>query len=279
MNERVSGILRGLGWGFWILAGLTAVAVFLDIAGLFPGLRQSVLPLSEGLGRVLILGVLGFFWIVFAALLLEFLRRELFGASQRPHYGDVILKLGETQGLVRFVPVLGTLVLVVLMNMVVFVPGTIDAEPEAIDLAPKLAFGFFYAVGHFLLFVFTLRAVRNRPFFVLTNRGFLYEPGDVSPGLIQWQDVAGVKETELMHGATSYTGPGVRMALVVTLKDPAKYSRTYNPLLRGLLAVLLPVIRYQAGGSGDMVLAAEDFGNRYEEVKGLIGRFVPIQTA
>jgi hypothetical protein len=278
MNERVNGILRGLGWIFYALAATAAVIFILDQADVWPGGADALASLGERMSDAISLVLIGLFSIVFVALAWEFVRRQGAGQAARKDIGEVVLELGQTNPVARIAPFAGTLVLVVLMNMLVFAPDQFGVEREGNGAAEIAVFGFFYVVGHFLLLVFGLRAVRNRPYFVLTQRGFLYDPGDLSPGLIRWENIAGVKETQLLYGPGSYAGPSTQTALVVTLKDGTTHARAYNPLLRALLALLLPVVRYQAGGSGDIVLVAADFGARYEEVKGLIGRHVRVEA-
>lgn len=277
MNERVNNILRGLGWVFYALAAATGAIFVLDLANVWPGGNAAIARLGENISSVVSLVLLGFFAIVFVALAWEFVRRQR-ADDTRADLGTVVMALGQTNPIARFAPVAGTLVLVVLMNMLVFAPDQFSLERESIGVAEIAAFGFFYVVGHFLLLVFALRAVRDRPYFVATQRGFLYQPGDLAPGLIRWEDIASVKETQLLYGPGSYAGPSAQTALVVTLKDSKVNAQAYNPLLRALLTLLLPVVRYQAGGSGDIVLVAADFGARYEEVKGLIGRHVRLDA-
>lgn len=276
MNERVNGILRGLGWAFYALVAATAALFILDMTDVWPSGSATVAGIAESASAVIGVVLLGVFSIVFVALAWEFVRRQGGGATPAD-LGAVELTLGQTNPVARFAPLMGTLALVVLMNMLVFAPDSFSLERQSIGFGEIAAFGFFYVVGHFLLLVFGLRALRNRPFFVLTQRGFLYEPGDLSPGLVRWEDVAGVKETQLLYGPGSYAGPSTQTALVVTLKNGKAYAQAYNPLLRGLLALLLPAVRYQAGGSGDIVLVAADFGDRYDEVKALIGRHVRVE--
>lgn len=278
MSERVDRILRGLGWIFYALAAVAGGLVILDLAAGWPAGAPAIANLGKKLDAAIFPVLLGFFSIVFVALAWEFVRRQGSAGRIGKDAGAVILALSRTGPLARFAPFAGTLVLVVLMNMLVFAPNLFSLEREGIGFDAMAAFGFFYVVGHFLLIVFGLRALRNRPFFVLTQHGFFYAPGDLSPGFVRWADITHVKETRLLYGPGSYAGPSTQTALVVTLKNAKAHARAYNPLLRALHALLLPVVRYQAGGSGDMVLVSADFGARYEEVRGLIGQHVRLET-
>ena len=277
MNERANRILRGLGWAFYALAAAAGGIFILDLADLWPGGNAAIASLGKNIGSTIFFVLLSLFSILLVALAWEFARRQGAVGATRADLGAVVMSLGQTNPIARFAPVVGTLVLVVLMNMLVFAPDQFSLQRESIGFGEVAVFGFFYVAGHFLLLVFALRALRDRPYFVLTQRGFLYEPGDLSPGLVRWEDISGVKETQLLYGPGSYAGPSTQTALVVTLKDGKAYAQAYNPLLRALLALLLPAVRYQAGGSGDIVLRAADFDARYEEVKGLIGRHVRVE--
>lgn len=220
------------------------------------------------------LGVVLLFWLVFAALFLEFVKREVTGVVKRSNPGAVQLEIAASQPIVRFVPPLVALVVVVGLNAVVFAAGFLEFNFSEADLASKAAFWLFYAIGHFLLLAFVLRAVRNRPFFVLSDRGFIYEPGDLSPGLILWRDIASLREVDLLAGDAGSGGPTMRRTLVVGLRDPDKYFVRYNPLLRLLHGLLIRIVRIQADGVGDLVIEAADLGERYAEVRALMARKV-----
>jgi hypothetical protein len=109
------------------------------------------------------------------------------------------------------------------------------------------------------------------PFFVATEEGFIYEPGDVSPGLIRWSDISeGAEAALLSSGSANIGGPRTRPTIVLSLKDPDAVFDVYNPLLREINRVATRIIKYQSGGVGDIVLAAEDFGVHYDAVRALI---------
>ena len=109
------------------------------------------------------------------------------------------------------------------------------------------------------------------PFFVATEEGFIFEPGDVSPGLIRWSDNCEGAEAALLSGAsTNVAGPRTRPTTVLSLKDPAAVFAVYKPLLREISQVATRIISYQSGGAGDIVLAAEDFGVHSDAVRALM---------
>jgi hypothetical protein len=211
----------------------------------------------------------GLFCFVFVALLVEFLAREILRRHPRDGLGTPLVEIGRINSPLRFLLVVAVLPFVVGLNLILFRPGTLEIDPMRVSLQELMAFWLFYGIAHFLLVAFLLRAIRNRAFFVLTDKGFLYEPGDISPGLIRWEDVAEIKEAELLTSRGRY-GPTTGTVLAVALKNPEVYAPRYTPLLRMLNAALTPIIRYQTGGPGDIVLASEDFGARYAEVRDLM---------
>jgi hypothetical protein len=272
MNSRQKTIIRILQLIFYPLAAVT-FAVFVWNFVRNPDLRAVEIvdgPAPMPAFDPVMLAVALLFWVVFLALLFEFLAREIFRLRPRSEMGRIILEIGAAQSALRFVPLLAVMPFVAGFNAIVFGLAPLDVDMQSVSLAEHLIFWLFYGIAHFLLVAFLLRAVRNRAFFVLTAKGFLYEPGDVSPGLILWEDVAELKEAELLSRSTSFSGPGMTTALVVALKDPAKYNQRYTPLLAALNWLLTKLVRYQTGGPGDIVLVASDFGDRYGEVKVLM---------
>jgi len=122
--------------------------------------------------------------------------------------------------------------------------------------------------------VFVLRAVRNRPFFVLSERGFLNEPGDLSVGFVRWEDIKSLAEADLLASRPGQGSPALRRTLVVSLKNPEAYNQRYNPLLRAINALAMRVVQYQVEGSADMVIRADDLDVRYEEVRTVMAQHV-----
>lgn len=278
MNSRPRTIIRILGICFWILA-LFGVGLFIWNAVSLDRLPDAQIltePSQGGSDDPVAFVVVGIFWLVFLALFIEFLAREIFRRHQRRQLGRVRVSIGRAQGPLRFVGVLVALVFVILLNLIVFRAPELGVNPDEIPLSAEMAFWLFYGIGHFLFLAFLLRAIRNRPFFVLTDKGFLYEPGDVSPGLIKWTDVSEVREVELVARQASFGGANLMMALAVGLKNPEAYQARYTLPLRLLVSLLTRFARFQtagpgeAKGPGDLVLAAQDFGTRYEEVKRLM---------
>ena len=275
MNENQQKIIQALRWVLYPIALIMTVAFAWDFfAGAEGKLFQSASGFLDQVSDPLFLLVTLLFWFVFAALAFEFLRRELAGVQTRARMGRVELSMRRPFVMGLLVPPVAVLGLVVLMNMIVFRPELVAFDAGDTSIDAQALFWLFYGTGHFLLVVFLLRALRNKPFFVLTDRGFLYEPGDLSTGLVLWCDVAGLREVDLLQGNTTVQGPRLGRTLVVSLKNADSYNRHYNPLLRLLVAQSMKIVRYQAEGDGDMVVAAEDFGARYAEVREMIARRV-----
>lgn len=272
MNSRQKNIIRILQLIFYPVAVVMLIAFAWDIYRMWTGSGVEILSDGEREPQTdwIALAVVLMFWVVFLALLIEFLAREIFRLASRNGIGKVVLEIGGAGGPMRFIPLLAVVPFVVGFNFFLLSPDSVEIDITRASLAEHLAFWLFFGIAHFLLVAFLLRAIRNRPFLVLTNKGFIYEPGDISPGLVRWDDIAEIKEAELLYRPGSYSGPSTRTVLAVALKDPAKYAARYTPLLRLLNWLFTKVIRYQTEGPGDIVLVADDFGARYGEVKALV---------
>lgn len=272
MNSRQTKIIRVLQFAFYPIAAIMLIAFMLDFSRVWTGQGVEIIAAGERSVETdwVALGVVILFWIVFLALAIEFVARELFRLRPRDELGRVILEIGRVDSLLRFIPLVGVLPFVVGFNLFLLKPDIVPIDTTRVSIAELLIFWLFYGIAHLLLIVFLLRAVRNRPFFIITEKGFLYEPGDISPGLIRWEDVAEIKEAKLLFGQGTVSGPTTRPVLAVGLEDPEKYSAKYTPLLGMLNRLLTKAVRYQTEGPGDVVLATEDFGNRYGEVRNLL---------
>lgn len=77
-----------------------------------------------------------------------------------------------------------------------------------------------------------------------------------------------MKEDYLISDRGRYTGPN--LALVLSFKEPEKYNRKYNFILRKFVELATKLIKYQTGGVGDIVIDPVDLGDKYSEVKELM---------
>lgn len=275
MSDNQFRIIRAMQWIFAAMAVITAGTFLLDVlsreeSSYLGRLSEAINSVGDPVGLFVVL----VFWVVFAALLLEFLRREISGMVTHTRTGRVLLAIRRPKVVMAVIPPLAALALVAFMNVMVFRPDLLTLDLEGIGLDAYLAFWLFYGIGHFMLVVLVLRAVRDRPCFVLSERGFLYEPGDLSPGLVRWEDIASLKEADLLSSNTGFTAPVLRRNLLVTLKQPDRYSQQYNPLLRLILRLAMRVVQVQVGGNTDMVVRQEDLDARYDEVKALMAQHV-----
>lgn len=271
MNKRQLKILSVLQWMFYPIAAVMLLAFLADAFGGYRYWTEVVWGSVDRAVDPFAIIVLGIFFVVLAALLWQFLINEFSRVRQRRKIGKPHFEIYPPRFATRFILPFVSLLFVIGLNAIVFAPGTAVLDPAGWEFEPLLALIFFYIVAHFLLIAFTLRAVRNLPFFVATDEGFIYEPGDVSPGLIRWSEISQGAEAELLtSGSSNIGGPRTGRTIVLSLKDPDATFAAYNPLLRGINKFATGVIKYQSGGVGDIVLAAEDFGARYDEVRSLI---------
>lgn len=273
MNSRQKTIIRVLQLILYPIAAIMLIAFAVQFYGVLTG-QAGVEILTEADSAPqtdwVAVAIVGLFWVVFLALLIEFLAREILRRHPRDGLGTPLVEIGRANRPLHFLLVVGVAPFVVGLNLILFQPDALDIDPGQISLHELMAFWLFYGIAHFLLVAFLLRAIRNRPFFVLTEKGFLYEPGDISPGLIRWGDVSEIKEAELLTGQNTYAGPTTRATLVVGLKNPEAYRQRYTPLLGLLQRLSTKFVSYQTEGPGDIVIVADDLGARYGEIRDLM---------
>lgn len=271
MNDRQAKILALLQWIFYPVAAVMLLAFLVDAFGGDRNWTEVVWGAVDRAVDPFAILVLGIFFFVLAALIWQFLIIELSHAGQGHKLGRPLIVIYPPRFATRFVLPLAALLAVAGVNAMLFAPGAGDLDPAGWEIEPLLAFVLFYIAAHFLLIAFALRAFRHRPFFVATDEGFIYQPGDVSPGLIRWIGISrGAEAALLTSGGSNIGGPRTALAIVLSLQDPSSVFTAYNPLLRALNALAGRFIKHQSGGIGDIVLAAEDFGPRYDEVRALI---------
>lgn len=254
-----------LRWGALAIAIMTILGAL--VAMRYPGALRWV----EAIERGFLFTVLAMLSVAVLGLLLHFL-----GSLRRPAVpadaGEVVMQLqGSRAGSVVLVIVLLLFAAIVAYALDLQAPSgdAFDPSAEPLTLEWRAVIGFFMVVWAFLLVAFAVRAVRNPPWFVLTRKGFLYRPGDVSPGLIRWEDVVDIKEDRVVStGGNGAAAP--RAVLVVVLRDGERYVARYNPILAAVVRFAGGVLRAQTGRRGDLYLDPVDFGARYEEVKTLM---------
>ncbi len=162
----------------------------------------------------------------------------------------------------------------ILLNLILFIPNFIfdQSQIESFSLLEKCLFGFFYIIAHFLLLVFGLRLINGMPpVFIATEKGFCYEPSGISSGWILWKDILEVRESQVLAGSNTWTGPRLDPVLGIKLTNPEEYNAAaFAPLLQYVVSFGQKLHNYQTEGVGDLLLIPSDFGNEYEKVKTLI---------
>lgn len=142
-----------------------------------------------------------------------------------------------------------------------------DFTPAAAwDLHIQMMAGLFALIWAVLLLGVLSMAIRRAPWFVLTPRGFLYAPGGVSPGFVRWEDVTGLRETEIVSGRGRQS-PQLERVLAIGLRDPSKYRARYNPMLGLLVRLGGQLHAAQTEGPADLLINPADFGPRYDEIR------------
>ncbi len=254
-----------LGWGGFVLMSAAMLAAFW-MAG-----REGAAGLVEAIDRAFLFLVLAILSPVVLGLMLHFLG-SLRRPAVPPDSGEVVMQLhGSRGGSVAMLIALLVLGAGVAYAFDQWGQGGSAFDHPASPLTPewKAVIAFFSVVWAFLLVVAIVRTVRNPPWFVLTRKGFVYQPGDVSAGLIRWEDVVDIKEDQVISASGS-GGPILRTALVVVLRDGERYVVRYNPILGAVVRLATGVLRAQTGGTGDLYLDPAHFGARYDEVKALM---------
>lgn len=246
---------------------LLFIVVFL-IADRVPALARAA-ELGE---RAIVLGLIGFFGFMLLAFVLQFFSDLIRSEDDNVGQPIVVLRRSRAGAIVWLVL---TVWLVGGLASLAFVPADVLADidvqnpfTEDLSLEFKAAIALFAGIGLFLIVVFTVRALRNRPWFLLGTLGFVYRPGDVSPGVVRWSDIADIKIGEVL-ASRGRAGPTLKPTLIVVLKQPERYTQRYTLLLGLLVRALTKVLSVQTEG-GDLYLDPDDFGADYEKVLALM---------
>jgi hypothetical protein len=252
---------------------VAAVLFVLFVAGFFLASELPWLARAGALAeRVLILGMIGFFGFMLLAFALQFFSDLIRSEDDNVGQPIVVLRRSRTGTIVWLVL---TVWLVGGLASLAFVPADVLADidlqnPFAGDLSLefKAAIALFAGTGLFLIVAFATRAIRNRPWFLLGSLGFVYRPGDVSPGVVRWSDIREIRTGEVL--SAQGRGPSVlKPALIVTLKHPERHTQRYTLLLGLLVRALTRLLSAQTEG-GDLYLDPSDFGADYEKVLALM---------
>ncbi len=246
---------------------LLFIVVFL-IADRVPALARAA-ELGE---RAIVLGLIGSFGFMLLAFVLQFFSDLIRSEDDNVGQPIVVLRRSRAGAIVWLVL---TVWLVGGLASLAFVPADVLADIDVqnpftddLSLEFKAAIALFAGIGLFLIVVFTVRALRNRPWFLLGTLGFVYRPGDVSPGVVRWSDIAEIKTGEVL-ASRGRAGPTLKPTLIVVLKHPERYAQRYTLLLGLLVRALTKALSVQTEG-GDLYLDPDDFGADYEKVLALM---------
>lgn len=236
----------------------------------------SVIDTLEAAEQPFLFLFFGLFWLLLGALVIELVRREMTSAAEYRVDGRPILTLKSSNlvDLLVLVPIV--LMFVAAMNLWVFAPETLLVQIDAPDAFGWMIFWFFYCLAHFLLVAFLVRALRNRPFFVATGQGFIYEPGGLSMGFVRWKDVSEVTETELVFGSGGGPAgaPYLSRALVITLRNPEHYASRLSAPMGWLQRLGSRYVNWQVDKAGDIVIDPRELRQRYADVRKVMVEMV-----
>ena len=123
-------------------------------------------------------------------------------------------------------------------------------------------------IGLFLTIYFFKQFVKPPVIFRMDDQGIVYNPAGVSTGLIGWNEISDVNETNMKvvrNGAPVY-----QTVLAVKVKEPQEFRKKYNIGLRHLM-------KYgSAMYGGDVMIESKVLGKHYDTVKGEMRRRVPL---
>ena len=162
---------------------------------------------------------------------------------------------------------LADLLLLAVFYNVVFdgqLAGDAFTPDQQMSLGMRLTFGFFMAIGVFMLFVFLYRIIKSPPTMVLDSEGIYLNPAGVELGRFRWSEIAEIKEAQVMGQRTSRTGPALIPAVALVLKDPDKYIARFPKLMS-------PLFKFRQAEAGTpLLLEPSMFGKRYDEIIGVM---------
>jgi len=277
MTDNQRKIFRAMRWVFYSVALL----MIIDFVPKF--LNPSLAETNSDVGQILkwierVVFLLVFVTVTFAviALIQHFFTKDIekrktkHEAAESKQLLRIDVPYQLVMGVIALVIILG---FVILINIIVFSPGTI-LEVTYLDTVPffaKIIVGLFYIIAHFLLIVFGARLIKGMPpLFLATEKGFSYNPAGISRGWILWDDITEARETTIIYGNPITTGPAMRLVLGLKLINPENYKKqAYAPLLKKLVDAGQKFNNFQTEGVGDVLLLPEDFGKDYEKVKSL----------
>jgi hypothetical protein len=282
MTNNQQHIIKKLQWVIYPVVVLMIIDFFIKFSNPDPlEVNEKSNPIFQWIDQGIVLVVFAIVSIGVLALMQQYFTKELFKTKETLGAVDAsaaanskqILKIDAPNHLgghlILFLTIMGFSALV---NTMLFAPEILFEKDQIarFTIFEKIIFGFFYLITHFLVIVFGQRLFKGMPpLFIATEKGFYYEPAGIGSGWILWEDIAEVRESEVLFGSGVNNGPKLVPVIGIKLTNPEKYRTAYAPLLQYVVKVGQKFHNYQTEGVGDVLLRPSDFGNQYENVLAL----------
>lgn len=158
-------------------------------------------------------------------------------------------------------------VLVVLLLIAVVIWALlIKEDPSNINFTGIIILTIVTVIGSVVLFMALKMIIQNPAVITIDDKGFEYNPGGVSSGFVPWSNVGEIKLVNMRTVHGNLNGVVWETALAVKLKDPALYTKQFNPFIKGLMG--LNKNMYDA----DIFFRLSSFGKQAEAVHQLMLR-------
>lgn len=282
MTNNQQNIIRKLQWIIYPVVVLLIIDFFIKFSNHDPlEVTEKSNPILQWIDQGIVLVVFAIVSIGVLALMQQYFTKELFKPKETLGPVDataaanakLLLKIDAPKHigghLILFLAIMGFSVLV---NTMLFAPEILFEKDQIarFTIFEKIIFGFFYLITHFLVIVFGQRLFKGMPpIFIATEKGFYYEPAGIGSGWILWEDIAEVRESEVLFGSGVNNGPKLVPIIGIKLTNPEKYRTAYAPLLQYVVKVGQKFHNYQTEGVGDILLRPSDFGDQYDNVLAL----------
>lgn len=282
MTNNQQNIIKKLQWIFYPIVVLMIIDFFIKFTNHDPlEVNEKSNAVFQWIDQGIVLVVFAIVSIGVLALMQQFFTKDLFKTKETLGAVDastaanakLLLKIDAPNHLgghlILFLTIMGFSALV---NTVLFAPEILFEKDQIarFTIFEKIIFGFFYLITHFLVIVFGQRLFKGMPpLFIATEKGFYYEPAGIGSGWILWEDIAEVRESEVLFGSGVNNGPKLVPVIGIKLTNPEKYRASYAPLLQYVVNIGQKFHNYQTEGVGDILLRPSDFGNQYDEVLAL----------
>lgn len=282
MTNNQQHIIKKLQWVIYPVVVLMIIDFFIKFSNPDPlEVNEKSNPIFQWIDQGIVLVVFALVSIGVLALMQQYFTKELFKPKETLGSVDasaaanakLLLKIDAPNHLgghlILFLTIMGFSALV---NTMLFAPKILfnTDQINRFTIFEKIIFGFFYLITNYLVIVFGQRLFKGMPpVFVATEKGFYYEPAGISTGWILWEDVAEVKESEVLFGLGVNNGPKLVPVIGIKLINPEKYRASYAPLLQYVVNIGPNFHNYQTEGVGDVLIKPSDLGEDYEKVLGI----------